>query len=162
MANKKVLDEKKVVVSEITDKIKESSSIIFFDYRGLSVSEVTELRNRLKKVDSDIKVYKNTLTKKAMDSLDINVDNCLSGPSAISFSKNTVEPIKVITDYAREHKALEIKGGIVDGEVSGIDKIAILATIPSREGLLTMLAGGMLGVARNLAIGLQLYSEQKQ
>ncbi len=66
-----------------------------------------------------------------------------------------------MTDYAREHKALAIKGGIIDGSVSGVSELAKLAAIPSREGLLTMLAGGMISVVRDLAIGLKLYAEQK-
>jgi large subunit ribosomal protein L10 len=161
MANKAVLDAKKEIVSEIADKVKDSASIIFFDYRGLTVAEVTELRNLLKKSNSDIKIYKNTLTKIALDNLKINIDNCLTGPNAISFSKDAIEPIKIISNYAKTHKALSVKGGIVDGEVTSIDKLEVLATIPSREVLLTMLAGGMIGIVRDLSVCLQLYSEQK-
>lgn len=161
MANKEVLEAKKTVVSEISDKVKDSASVIFFDYRGLTVAEVTELRNLLRNAGSDVKVYKNTLTKIALDGLKISIDNCLTGPNAMSFSKDVIEPIKIIANYAKNHKALEIKGGIVDGEVSDTEKLAKLATIPSREALLTMLAGGMIGIARDLSICLHLYSEQK-
>jgi large subunit ribosomal protein L10 len=161
MASNKILDVKKEVVSEIKDKVSDSASVIFFDYRGLSVAETTELRNKLRQSNSDIKIYKNTMVKRALDSLNLNVGNVLEGPNAISLSKDVIEPIKVLTNYAKDHTALSIKGGIIDGNVSSIEELAKLATIPSREGLLTMLAGGMIGIAKDLSICLQLYSEQK-
>jgi large subunit ribosomal protein L10 len=161
MASNKILDVKKEVVSEIKDKVSDSASVIFFDYRGLSVAETTELRNKLRQSNSDIKIYKNTLVKRALDNLNLNVGNVLEGPNAISLSKDVIEPIKVLTNYAKDHTALSIKGGIVDGNVSSVEELAKLATIPSREGLLTMLAGGMIGIAKDLSICLQLYSEQK-
>lgn len=162
MASSKILDTKKIVVSEITDRIKDSASVIFFDYRGLTVLEVTELRNKLNKVGSDVKIYKNSLTKRALDDLKLSVDNSLAGPNAMAFSKDMIEPVKIITNYAKEHKALAIKLGIIDGRVSGLEELAKLATIPSREGLLTMLAGGMMAIPKNLSICLHLLSEQKQ
>lgn len=161
MASNKILDAKKEIVAEIKDKVSNSSSVIFFDYRGLTVAETMELRTKLKKSNSDIKIYKNTLIKRALDSIDLNLGNVLEGPSAMTLSSDAIEPIKVLTSFAKEHSALEIKGGIIDGNVSSIDELAKLATIPSREGLLTMLAGGMIGIAKDLSICLHLYSEQK-
>jgi len=159
MASNKILDVKKEVVAEIKDKVSNSSSVIFFDYRGLTVAETMELRNKLRSSNTDVKIYKNTLIKKALENLDL--DNVLEGPNAMSLSTDVIEPIKILTNYAKEHKALEIKGGIIDGNVSSIEELAKLATIPSREGLLTMLAGGMIGIAKDLSICLHLYSEQK-
>ena len=161
MASNKILDTKKEVVSEIKVKVSNSSSIIFFDYRGLTVAETMELRKKLRESNSDIKVYKNTLVKRALDNLNLDLGEVLEGPNAMSLSTDVIEPIKIITNYAKEHKALEIKGGIIDGSVSSLEELAKLATIPSREGLLTMLAGGMIGIAKDLSICLHLYSEQK-
>lgn len=161
MASNKILDAKKVVVSEIKDRISNASSVIFFDYRGLTVAETMELRNKLRGTNSDIKIYKNTLVKRALDTLDLNLGTVLEGPSAMSLSTDAIEPIKIITGFAKEHKALEIKGGIIDGSVSSLEELTALATIPSREGLLTMLAGGMIGIAKDLSICLHLYAEQK-
>lgn len=161
MASEKVLDAKKEIVSEIKAKLSDASSVIFFDYHGLSVIETTELRNKLRASNSDMKIYKNTMMRRALDNLGFDMNNILEGPNAISLSNDIIEPIKVLTKYAKEHKALEIKGGIVDGKVSSLEELAKLATIPSREGLLVMLAGGMLATVKNLAISLQLYSEQK-
>ena len=161
MASEKVMDAKKQIVSEIENKLKDSASAIFFDYRGLTAAETVELRSKLKASNTEVKIYKNTLTKRALDNLELNLDDIIVGPNAMTLSENVIEPIKVLTDYAKNHKALEIKGGIIDGKISTIEEIAKLATIPSREGLLTMLAGGLIGVARDLSICLHLYSEQK-
>ena len=161
MASKKVIEQKKKVVSEIIDRIKNSSTVIFFNYHGLSATEITELRNKLNRIGSDIKVYKNTLTKRALSDLKIDLGNDLNGPNAIAFSNEIVEPIKILTDYAKGHETLQIKKGIIDGEISEREVLEKLATIPSREGLLTMLAGGMMGIVKDLSICLHLYSEKK-
>ena len=84
----------------------------------------------------------------------------MEGPKAIAFGKDAIAPIKVLSDFAKNHEALEMKIGMVDGEVADINMLNQLATIPSREGLLTMLAGGLMGVVRDLSISLDLYSQQ--
>jgi large subunit ribosomal protein L10 len=159
VASQKILDQKQTVVNEIVDKARESASIVLFEYRGLSVGEMTELRKKLRETDSEVKVYKNTLTKRALDSLNINVDEHLMGPKAIAFGKDSIAPIKVLSEYAKNHKALELKVGFVDGSVADINTLNKLAAIPSREVLLTMLAGGLIGVVRDLSIALDLYSK---
>ena len=160
MANEKILESKKLVVNEITSKTKESQAVVLFEYHGLSVSEMTELRRKLRENDSDLKVYKNTLAKLAFDSMDINLDEHLLGPKAIAFGKDAVAPIKVLSDYAKTHKALELKAGFVDGSVVDSNTLAKLAAIPSRQVLLTMLASGLVGTVKNLSISLDLYSKQ--
>lgn len=162
MANKVILEKKALVVDEITSKIKDSAGVVFIDYRGLTDEELTSLRRELRNANAEVKVYKNTLTKRALDSLDINLDDCTFGPSAMVYSTDAVAPIKVVTNFAKDHEALEVKGGLVDGKVSSLEELAQLATIPSREGLLTMLAGGMIGIVKDLSIALNLYSEQKE
>lgn len=160
MANQKVLEKKQAVVNEIVENVKKSSSIVFFEYRGLSVGELTELRHKLRKNDAELKVYKNTLTKRALDNLEINLDDELKGPKALAFGKDVVVPIKILSDFAKNHPALEMKVGIVEGKITGINVLNKLATIPSRETLLTMLASGMTASVRNLAICLDLYSKK--
>ena len=162
MANQKIIEAKSKVVDEIADVAKNNASFILFDYRGLTAEETSELRKILRDNDSKYKVWKNTLTKRAMDSLNYDLEGCLEGPSAIAFSNDAVAPIKALSNFAKEHPALEIKGGIVDGKVTSLDEIKALSTIPSREGLLTMLAGGLIGTVRDLSIALNLYSEQKE
>ena len=162
MANKLILEKKAQVVEEITSKLKNSAGVVFVDYRGLTDEEITALRRTLRENNADVKVYKNTLTKRALDSLNISLDECVEGPSALVYSEDAVAPIKVVTNFAKDHEALSVKGGIVDGKVSSLEELAKLATIPSRDGLLTMLAGGMIGIARDLSIALNLYAEQKE
>lgn len=162
MANKLILEKKAETVNEITSKLKDNSGIVFVDYRGLTDEEVTSLRKKLRENNADMKVYKNTLTKRALDSLNMSLDECVEGPSALVYSTDAVSPIKIVTGFAKEHEALSIKGGIIDGKVSSLEELAQLATIPSREGLLTMLAGGMIGIVKDLSIALNLYSEQKE
>lgn len=159
MANQKIIEKKMSIVDEITSKMKDASSFVFFEYRGLTVSETNELRKKLRETDSDFKIYKNTLSKRALENLNINIDEHLNGPKAIAFGKDAVAPIKVLSDFAKEHKALELKVGVVDGEVTDQKTLAELASIPSREGLLTMLAGGLMGVVRDLSICLDLYGQ---
>ncbi len=160
MASQKVLNEKKAVVSEITDKIKNSESVILFQYQGLTVADLSVLRNKLRDVNAEVKIYKNTLLKRALDDLNLNLEGFLEGPNAILFGKDLLEPIKVIADYAKEKERLDIRVGIISGDVADINTIREYASIPSRDGLLTMLAGGMIQYVRDLAIGLNLYAEQ--
>lgn len=160
MASAKILEEKKKVVSEITNKLKSSESVIIFSYQGLTVEDLSALRKELKTVDSEVKVYKNTLLKRATDELNINLDDFLSGPNAILFGKDLLEPIKIISEFAKKHDKLDIRVGVISGSVADLATIKEYAEIPSREGLLTMLAGGMMQYVKDLAIGLNLYAEQ--
>ena len=160
MASAKILEQKQQTINEIENSVKNSSAVVFFDYRGLTVGEMTDLRRKLKEVDSELKVYKNTLTKRALDSLNISLDEHLTGPKAIAFGTDAVAPVKVLANFAKENDALELKVGIIDGEIADINMLNKLATIPSREGLLTMLAGGLIGIAKDLSICLDLYSQQ--
>lgn len=162
MASAKVLEEKKSVVAEITEKIKNSESVILFQYQGLTVADLGALRSKLRGANAEVKVYKNTLLKRALDDLKLNLDGFLEGPNAILFGKDLLEPIKVIADFAKEHEKLDIRVGIISGDVADIKTIREYASIPSRDGLLTMLAGGMIQYVRDLAIGLNLLAEQKE
>ena len=159
MANVKILEKKQSIIDEISNKVKESSSVVFFEYQGLTVTETNELRRLLRETDSDFKVYKNTLVTRALKDLEIELNETLEGPKAIAFGKDAVAPIKTLSDFSKKHQALELKVGIVDGEVANIDTLKQLATIPSREGLLTMVASGMLGIVRDFAICLDLHSK---
>lgn len=162
MASSKILEQKKQVVSEIVDKLKNSESVIIFQYQGMTVEELSDLRRKLKEVESDVKVYKNTLLKRAADELKINLDDFLEGPNAILFGKTLLEPIKIISEFAKSHDKLDIRVGVISGDVADLSVIKEYASIPSREGLLTMLAGGMMQYVKDLAISLNLYAEQME
>lgn len=160
MASAKILENKKAIVNEIKDNIQNSESVVIFTYQGLTVSDLSELRRELRKTDSEVKIYKNTLFKRAVDDLEINLDGFLEGPNAILFGKDLLEPIKVISKFASDHENANITVGIINGAPADLDVIKEYASIPSRDGLLTMLAGGMIQYVRDLAIGLNLYAEQ--
>ena len=162
MANATILAKKQEVIDEIKNKITDSNGVVLFDYRGITDAEAKELRRSLRQTGADYKVYKNTLMARALNDLKIDLADNLTGPSALAYSEDQIAPIKVLTDFAKKHPAVILKVGIVDNEVTDKAKLASLATIPSREGLLTMLAGGMIGIVKDLSICLDLYSKEKE
>ena len=160
MASEKNLALKKETVSTIVDKIKNSESVILFTYQGLTVSDVSSLRRKLREENAEVKIYKNTLLKRAFEELKLDLDEFLAGPNAILFSSKLLEAIKVLTEFAKDHECLKIRAGIIKGDVVSIETIKEYATIPSMEGLLNMLAGGMIEHVKNLSISLNLYAEK--
>ncbi len=160
MASAKILENKKNVVEEIKSNLENSESVIVFTYQGLTVSELSELRRNLRNAQGEMKVYKNTLFKRALDDLKINLDGFLEGPNAIVFGKELLEPIKVISKFVEDHEKANITVGIINGAPADLAVLKEYASIPSREGLLTMLAGGMIQYVKDLAIGLNMYAEQ--
>ena len=159
MANPKILAGKQTVIDEITNNVKESSSFIFLDNNGLTVAETMELRRKLRESGSELKIYKNTLVARALKDLNIDVEKELNGPKVVAFGKDIISPIKVAAEFAKNHDKLVMKIGIVDGKVTEIDELKKLATIPSRETLLTMFASGLLAIPRDFAICLDLHSK---
>ena len=163
MASTKIIESKNQIVAEITDKVKNSESVVLFSYQGLTVAEISELRNKLREVNSEVKIYKNTLVKRALESINIKMeDSFLEGPNAIVFGATLLEPIKVISEFAKSHEAAEVRIGIISGEIADLDVINKYATIPSRETLLTQLASGMMAYVRDLSIALDLYADKKE
>ena len=162
MASAKILEAKQKVIDEIKNRVEESNSVVLFDYRGITDSEAKELRRALRNAGADYKVYKNTLMARAFNDLKIDMGDALTGPSAFAYSEDQIAPIKVLSDFAKDHPALILKVGLVDNELADTAKLKEYATIPSREGLLTMLAGGMIGLVKDLSICLDLYAKQKE
>ena len=162
MASEKILAQKQEVINEIKERVQGANTIVLFDYRGITDSESKELRIKLRETNSDYKVYKNTLMARAFNDLGIDLNESLNGPSAFAYGEDQVAPIKVLSDFAKDHPALILKVGIIDGEKADQAKLAEYATLPSREGLLTMLAGGLMAIPKDLAIALDLYSQQKE
>jgi large subunit ribosomal protein L10 len=160
MASKEILKQKEAVVKEITEKLDNSKTFLLLNYQGLTVSEIAELRGSLKEVNSDVKVYKNTLMNIALKNKNIELSDYMQGPNAYLFADSIIEPIKVVSKFAKEHPALEIRVGRIENEIVDTAVINEYATIPSMEGLLTMFAGGLIEHVRNLSIGLNLYAEK--
>ncbi len=160
MASPKILEQKQQVVEEITAKLKESSTVILFDNKGLSVSEIVELRRKLRNCGSEMRIYKNTLLKRAFDSQKIDLGKELAGPKEVAFGTDAINPVKVLFDFAKEHPTLEIKIGYIDGAIVDKDMLSKLAQTPSRDTLLTMFAAGLLEHVKNVAVCLDLHSKK--
>ncbi|MBS9806535.1 50S ribosomal protein L10 [Bacillus cereus] len=160
----KVIETKQQVVTEIADKLRASKSTIVVDYRGLTVSEATELRKNLREAGVEFKVYKNSLTRRAAESAEMaELNEFLTGPNAIAFSnEDVVAPAKVLNDFATKHEALEIKAGVIEGKLVTLDEVKAIATLPSREGLLSMLLSVLQAPIRNLALATKAVADQKE
>lgn len=159
-----VREEKSAQVEEIAAKLSESKTTIIADYRGLKVSEITELRKKLRDAEIDFRVLKNTLTRRATAQSGTSaLDEFLKGPTAVAFGvKDVIAPAKILNDFALRHKALEIKGGMVEGKVISAEGVKELASLPSRDGLLSMLLSVLQAPMRNFAYATKQVAEQKE
>jgi len=135
---------KQQIVSEIKAKFENSSSVVLTDYRGLNVAQVTELRKKMREAGVEYRVLKNTMIRFAAHELGLEgLDPYLEGPTAVAFSADPVAPAKIIYDFAKDNKQLEIKVGVLDGKVIDVAQVKALAELPSREELLAKVLGGM-------------------
>ncbi|WP_100374434.1 50S ribosomal protein L10 [Bacillus sp. FJAT-45037] len=159
-----VLEQKKQIVSDIADKLRDNKATVVVNYRGLNVAEVTELRKQLREAGIEFKVYKNSLTRRAADAAELSeLNESLVGPNAVAFSaEDVIAPAKVLNDFAKKHEALEIKAGVIEGRVATVEEIKALAELPSREGLLSMLANVLQAPVRGLAIATKAVADQKE
>jgi len=137
---------KETIVAEIKGRFNDSEAVIMADFRGLTVKQMQLLRNKVREVGGDIKVYKNSLTEIAVRELALpNMDEFLAGPTAFVFiAGDPVAPAKALTAFAKENQALELKGGFVQNQVVNADGVKAIASLPSREELLAKLLGTML------------------
>ncbi|MGM7703649.1 50S ribosomal protein L10 [Pseudalkalibacillus sp. Hm43] len=159
-----VLEQKKQLVSTIADQLKNSKTTILVDYRGLDVAEVTELRKQLREAGVTFKVYKNTMTRRAAEEAGLaELNETLVGPTAIAFSEDeVVAPAKILNNFSKEHEALVIKAGVVEGQITSVENIKALAELPSREGLLSMLLSVLQAPMRNFALATKAVADQKE
>lgn len=161
MPSQSILEAKKAAVAEVAKKFQEASAAVVVDYRGLTVQESTELRRNLREAGVEFKVLKNSVTRLAAEEAGYaELSEFLTGPNAVAFSnEDVVAPAKILADFAKEHKALELKAGVVEGQFAGLELINELAALPNREGMLTMLAGSMLAPLKDITIGLNMIVE---
>ena len=159
MASEKVIEQKQSVVKEIIDNFENSESVVFFEYSGLNVADMTQLRKRLRENNADMKIYKNTLTKRALTQLNFDLENNLQGPRAVAYGKDAVTPVKLLAEYKKINNNLKIITGIVEGKIVSINVLEELANLPSREGLITMFAGGLMSYVRDFAICIDLHRQ---
>jgi len=160
----KVLEAKKSVVTEIEEKLKSAATVVVVDYRGLSVGQVTELRKNLREQGIDFKVYKNSMSRRAAEAAGLEgLNEHLTGPNALAFSnEDVVAPAKILNEFAKVNKELEIKAGVIEGVLASADEMKALAELPSREGLLSMLLSVLQAPMRNFAAITKAVAEQKE
>ena len=177
LLGEKAIEVKKQIVQDVKVKMEKAKGIIFYDYRGLSVAEVTDLRNQFREAGVEYHVIKNSMLKRAADMLEIEaLDEYLVGPTAVAFGyDDPVAPAKVLVEFLKKMKVAktEIKAGLLNGNVISIDSVKSLAELPSREQLLAQLAGtlnapitgfarSLSGIISKLGYALAAVKEQKE
>ena len=164
MASEKILNQKKEEVSALASKIKEAKLVLLRDYRGINVEDVTNLRAELRNAKAEYKVIKNNITKRALAESGIEgLEDQLVGPTAVIMcEEDYLEPTKAIYKFSKENDFYKIKGGVIEGKVMTAEEIITLAKLPSKETLLSMLAGALLGNISKLAVALDQVKVQKE
>ena len=157
MPSAKVLNEKKQAVAQMVEKLQNAQAGVFVDYIGLTVSEDTDLRNKLRAAGVEYKVVKNTLTRFAAKEVGYDeLDPILNGPTSLAISyDDPIAPAKVIAEFAKSNDKIEIKSGFLDGKVISLDEIKTLASTPSKDVLLAKLMGSLNSPVSSLARVLQ-------
>ena len=163
MASETILKQKETEVKALAEKFKEAKVILLTDYRGINVSDDTMLRNDIRKANAEYKIIKNNIIRRALDlNGESELDSLLEGPTAVVIgNEDYLEPAKVIYNFTKKNEFYKIKGGVIEGKVMTADEIITLAKLPSRETLLSMLAGALLGNISKLAVALDQVKLQK-
>lgn len=164
MANEKTIAVKKDSVDKLASEFKNAKLILLTDYRGISVEDVTKLRNDLRATNSEYKVVKNNIIKRALNSNgESSLDSVLEGPTAVVINnEDYLTSTKALYNFMKDHDFYKIKGGIIEGKVMTAEEIITIAKLPSRQELLSMLAGSLLGTISKLAVALDQVSKQKE
>ena len=164
MASEKILNQKKEEVSKLAAEMKEAKLILLTDYRGIDVVSDTTLRRDLRGANAKYTVIKNNITKRALAECGIEgLEDKLVGPTAVIMSnEDYLEPAKAIYKFSKDNEFYEIKGGVIEGKVMTAEEIITLAKLPSRETLLSMLAGALLGNISKIAVALDQVRIQKE
>lgn len=164
MASEKILNQKKEEVTALANKIKEANLVLLVDYRGINVEDVTNLRTSVRNTNAEYKVIKNNITRRALAEAGIEgLEDKLVGPTAVIMTnEDYLETTKAIYNFSKDNDYYKIKGGVVEGKVMTAEEIITLAKLPSRDTLLSMLAGALLGNISKLAVALDQVKLQKE
>ena len=164
MASEKNINLKKEEVSKLAEQMKNAKLILLTDYRGINVDDVTKLRTELRNANAKYTVIKNNITRRALAEAGIEgLENELEGPTAVIMSNDDyLEPAKAIYNFTKNNDYYKIKGGVVEGKVMTAEEIITLAKLPSKEQLLSMLAGALLANISKFAVALDQVRIQKE
>ncbi len=157
-----VLENKKAVVAEIQDKVKNSASSIIVEYHGLDVGQITTLRRQLREEGIEFKVYKNKLFQRAVEGTEFEgLKDELVGPNAVAFGTDAVAPSRVLAQFAKKNKKLVLKAGVVDGNIVNAEEIKELSALPNHDGMISMLLGMFQSPIRSFAYAVSQVAEQR-
>ena len=164
MASEKILNQKKEEVTKLANEMKEAKLILLTDYRGINVEDVTKLRTDVRNVNADYRVIKNNIIRRALQEDGIEgLEDQLEGPTAVVLGKEEyLEPAKAIYNFVKANDFYKIKGGVIEGKVMTAEEIIAIAKLPSRETLLSMLAGALLANIQKFAVALDQVRIQKE
>ena len=164
MASEKILNQKKEEVKKLAEEMKNAKLILLTDYRGINVTDVTELRTNLRNTNATYRVIKNNIIRRALQEAGIEgLEDKLVGPTAVIMSnEDYLEPSKAIYTFSKDNDYYKIKGGVIEEKVMEAEEIITLAKLPSREVLLSMLAGALLGNISKVAVALNEVKKQKE
>ena len=164
MPNAKVLESKKAVVDALTSKVKEASSVVFVDYKGITVAQDTELRKQFREAGVDYAVVKNTLTNFAAKNAGYDFSEVLNGTTAMaSTTGDPIAPARIVCEFAKKNKnPLSIKGVLVEGSVLSADQLNGFGELPSKNALVASVLGTFLAPISSLAFVLDQIREQKE
>ena len=165
MPNAKVLESKKAVVTTLSGKIKEATSVVFVDYKGITVAQDTELRKQFREAGVEYTVVKNTLTRFAAKENGYDFDEVLNGTTAMaSTTGDPIAPARIVCEFAKKNKGstLSIKGGVVEGSVLSADQLNGFGELPSKNALVAQVLGTFLAPISSLAFVLDQIREQKE
>lgn len=164
MASETILKQKEEEVNALAEKFKNAKLVLLTDYRGITVEDVTGLRNTLRDANSEYKVIKNNIIRRALDKNGENsLDSLLEGPTAVVIAEEDyLNPLKAIYKFSKDNDYYKIKGGIVEGKAMLTEELITLAKLPSKQELLGMLAGALLGNVSKLAVALDQVKLQKE
>ncbi|KRL66428.1 50S ribosomal protein L10 [Companilactobacillus versmoldensis] len=158
-----VLNKKQAEVDAVVESLKSAKSVVVIDYLGLTVEEATSMRSELREQGASMQVIKNTILRRAADAAGIEgIEDLFVGPTAIAYSEeDPVAPAKVAAKYAKDVESVEIKGGMIEGKVASLEEIQNLATLPSRDGLLSMLVSVLQAPVRDFALTVKAIADKK-
>ena len=164
MPNAKVLESKKAVVESLTGKIQDATSVVFVDYKGITVAQDTELRKQFREAGVEYSVVKNTLTNFAAKNAGYDFSEVLNGTTAMaSTTGDPIAPARIVCEFAKKNKnVLSIKGGIVEGSVLSANALNGFGELPSKNALVASVLGTFLAPISSLACVLDQIREQKE
>lgn len=159
-----IIAKKAELVDVVAEKMKAAASIVVVDSRGLTVEQDTVLRRNLRESEVEFKVIKNSILRRAAEKAGLEgLNDSFVGPSVVAISnEDAIAPAKILSEFAKTADKLEIKAGVIEGKVTSKEEVAAIASLPSRDGLLSMLLSVLQAPVRNVALAVKAVAEKEE